>query len=327
MRFVVIGAGAIGGLVGGLLHRGGSQVALVARGAHLEALQRDGLRLLTPWQDSTESIPAYGHVGELDWSDDDVVLLAVKSDATAGVLAELAVVAGPDTPIICLQNGVANEPTAQRWFTRVYGSCVMCPATHLDPGVVEGHSGPVAGMFDVGAHPGGTDEITAAFSAAAEASHLQAVQRPDIRRWKYRKLLGNLGNAVNACFVPGEGADRLTALARAEGADVLAAAGIEVTSEAEDADRRDGVMRMVPREGSRRGGSSSWQSLARGTGAIEADYLNGEIVWQAAQIARTAPVNDALRRVALGFAARRAEPQTLEPDDLLARLDADRSSS
>src|SRR6185503_3463808 len=100
----------------------------------------------------------------------------------------------------------------------------------------------------------------------------------DASRWKYRKLIMNLGNALEALCGPAARAGRLADLVKAEGEACLAAAGIDVASEAEDQARRGDRLAMRPVGGERRGGGSSWQSLRRRHGSIEADYLNGEIV-------------------------------------------------
>ena len=79
MRYIVIGAGAIGGTIGGRLSVGGHEVVLVARGAHLDALRARGLSLATPDGTSTLDIPAVGGPGELGLREDDVLLLATKT--------------------------------------------------------------------------------------------------------------------------------------------------------------------------------------------------------------------------------------------------------
>ncbi|MCW2780228.1 MAG: Ketopantoate reductase [Marmoricola sp.] len=323
MRFVVYGAGAVGGVVGGLLHRAGHDVHLIARGAHLDKIRTDGLRLLAPGFESVEQIPASASPANLTWTADDVVLLAVKSDATAGVLSELARHALPDTPVVCLQNGVANEPAALRWFANVYGVCVLAPTEHLEPGVVAAKSGPVAAILDIGRFPGGVDETARRIAAAFESAGIISVPRPDIMRWKYRKLVMNLTNAIDAACAPGDDAQALRSRLRDEGEAVLAAAGITVATVEEDEVRRGDILK-VPAAGSDRpaqGGSSSYQSLARGTGSIESDWLNGEIV----RIARTqgadAPVNDLARRHANAMAAGHVAPRTLSASTILAELD------
>jgi 2-dehydropantoate 2-reductase len=141
-------------------------------------------------------------------------------------------------------------------------------------------------------------------------------------RWKNRKLVSNLGNAVNAACAPGEAADELLRLVRAEGEGVLAAAGYDVASTAEDRERRGDILQRYPREDRTRGGSSSWQSLARGTGAIEADYLNGEIVRIGRETGRPAPANELIRRLVVGMAKDRAEPQSSDAATVLSQLEA-----
>src|SRR4051812_12770569 len=116
MRYVVYGAGAVGGVVGGLLHRSGQDVALIARGAHLAAIQANGLRLASPDGETVEQVVAVGDPGEVDWRHDDVVLLAVKSDATQDAARALAATAPPSVAVVSLQNGVANESVLMRWF-------------------------------------------------------------------------------------------------------------------------------------------------------------------------------------------------------------------
>lgn len=320
MRFVVVGAGAVGGVVGGLLHRSGADVHLVARGPHLERIRAEGLRLLTSQGDTTEHVPASATVAEVDWRVDDVVLLAVKSDATAALLPELARAAPDSTPIVCVQNGVANEPAALRWFENVYGICVMAPTTHLSPGVVEAKCGPVAAILDVGRYPTGVDDVAVRVAEALSAAWMVSQPREQIMRMKYRKLLSNLGNAVDAAFVPGEEADAVARLVREEGTEVLTAAGIPFASVEEDRQRRGDLLQRYARAGSAAGGSSSWQSLSRGTGAIESDYLNGEIVRVAREIGSSAPANEAVRRIAVQLATDGAAPRSVDPAALLSQL-------
>src|SRR5690606_8009758 len=132
----------------------------------------------------------------------DVVLLAVKSQHTQAALESLQAAAPPSTPVVCLQNGVANERTALRHFARVYGVCVMRPAAHLEPGVVAAHSHPITAILDGGRYPTGTDATIEATCAALAASTFVSEPRPDIMRWKHRKLIMNLANAVEALCGP-----------------------------------------------------------------------------------------------------------------------------
>ena len=130
MRFVVYGAGAVGGVIGARLHQGGHDVALIARGSHLEAIRERGLRLDTPDGSAVLELPVAGHPAELDLGDDDVVLLAMKTQDTAAALTALAGCA-PGVPVVCVQNGVENERLALRAFERVYGVVVMLSLIHI----------------------------------------------------------------------------------------------------------------------------------------------------------------------------------------------------
>ena len=245
MRFVVVGAGAIGGAAGARLFQKGFDVTLVARGAHGEALRSGGLVIEAPDETITLPIPTETNPSRLRWTDDSVVLLAVKSQHTDEALTQLA--AAPfATPVVCMQNGVENERRVLRQFANTYGMCVMCPATQLRPGVVQVHSAPVTGLLDLGRYPEGMDETGQAIADAIDTTTFQSVARPDIMRWKYRKLLMNLANAVEALCGPEGRFSPLAKAAQREGKDVLAAAGIDVATPEEDRERRADFLRLDP---------------------------------------------------------------------------------
>jgi 2-dehydropantoate 2-reductase len=299
-RFIVVGAGAIGGVVGGRLHEAGHDVVLVARGAHLDAIRQDGLLVRSPAGDSRFRIRSAASVTEAAPSESDVVLLCVKGQDTVLVLDELAAL-GPETlPIVCLQNGVANEREALRRFGSVYGVTVMQPATHLEPGVVLQWSAPIPGLLDTGRWPGGVDDTAVELSSAFASAGFDSRAVPDVSRWKHAKLVMNLGNAADAAY--GRAGRDLAAEAREEGRTVLAVAGIDVASNEEDTERRGDLMTIGAIEGATRGGSSTWQSLARGT-SLEIDLLNGEIVMLGRLHGVPTPVNEALQRTVRTMAA------------------------
>jgi ketopantoate reductase len=91
MRFVIFGAGAVGGVVGARLHQAGCDVTLIARGAHYQSIKRDGLRLETPVERVVLEIPVVDDPAAVDWREDHIVLLAIKSQDTAPALAALAI--------------------------------------------------------------------------------------------------------------------------------------------------------------------------------------------------------------------------------------------
>jgi 2-dehydropantoate 2-reductase len=317
---IVFGAGAVGGLVGALMTEAGVDVVLVARGAHAEQMARHGLTVESA--DSTRSIDVevVTDVADARPGPGDTVLLAVKSQDTAAGLGSLRAAAPAGVVVACLQNGVSNEREALRLFADVYGICVICPATHLEPGVVEQNCSPLPGILDLGRYPAGTDERSAALAESISAAGFESLERPDIMAWKYRKLLLNLGNASDALLEPSAGR-RVHASAAAEGEACLAAAGIDVVSAAADAERREGRILLKPIAGRERAGGSSWQSLQRGVGSIESDHLNGEIVLLGRLHGVPTPVNALLQRLAADAARERREPRSMsgeEFDRLLA---------
>lgn len=321
MRFVVLGAGAVGGVIGGRLFEHGHEVVLIARGQHRDAIRGSGLRLEAPDSSVTLAIPVAADPGEVDFGPDDVVLLAVKSQDTATAVKALASAALPATPVLCVQNGVENERVALRSFAHVYGVCVMCPTTHLAPGVVQAHSTPVTGILDIGRHPFGLDETADTIAAALAAATFSSEAKPDIARWKYAKLLANLGNAIEAVCGPPARLGPVGRLAKEEGVAVLHACGIDFASDEEDAARRDGLLVQRPIGGQPRGGGSTWQSLTRAAGAVETDYLNGEIVMLGRLSGVPTPVNAALQHHANRMANARTPPGSVPEQELLHSIE------
>ena len=328
MRYIIIGAGAIGGAIGARLFESGHEVVLTARGAHLAALRERGLRFATPAGVSTLAIPAVAGPGELCLRADDALILAVKAQDSVAALDAWAWqpvtgggVAADSLPVLCAQNGVASERAALRRFRQVYGVCVWMPASHLEPGAIEAQGAPMTGLLPIGRYPAGADETARQVASDLAASRFVAPVSPDVMRFKYGKLLTNLGNAIEAVFGAGSTADAAAGLRRRaldEGRAVLAAAGVDHASREEQAALRGDQVKIEPVNGARRGGGSSWQSLTRGTGSIEADYLNGEIVLLGREHGVPTPVNELLQRLANQFAAERRAPGSITPDELAA---------
>ena len=318
MTYVVYGAGAVGGVIGGHLHLAGSPVTLVARGAHLEAIRSGGLVLDAGDGRHRIDAPATDTAAEVAWTDDTVVVLAVKSHQAAVALADLREHAPPSAAIVCATNGIATEAAALRLFARTYAVCVMLPSTHLEPGVVVAGCHPTAAILDIGRIPGGTDETTAAVAADLRAARIESVERDDIMAWKRRKLLMNLGNGVDASFAEGDDADELAERAQAEGEQVLTAARLAFVSADEDRERRGSILQRRP-DLERRGGST-WQSLARGTGDSEIDYLAGEIVLQGRLHGVPTPVNEAVAAATRRLAYSGGAPRSLDAASVLASL-------
>jgi len=326
-RYVIIGAGAVGGAIGGRLALAGCDVVLVARGAHLTALQDNGLRLRTPDEDVTLAVTAVSGPADLHLTGDDVLVLATKTQQAEAALVTWAdaPVAGGGTagerlPIFLALNGVTAEVLAQRYYRRVFGVCVWMPTVHLVPGEVIIRSTPKSGMLHLGRVPLSEDpadeRLLRATVADLEAANFDAPRPPDVMPWKYRKLISNIGNVFQALVARNGDWRPLAARAEAEARAVLDAAGIAYTSDEDEREARAAGFTMKPVPGVADPGGSTWQSLARGTGNVETDYLNGEIVAIAHRIGLSAPLNATLARLARQAAQEGAQPGTMSAAEL-----------
>ncbi|MGH3302658.1 MAG: ketopantoate reductase family protein [Streptosporangiaceae bacterium] len=330
MRYVILGAGAIGATIGGRLAEAGCDVALVGRGEHAAVVKRNGLVLAMPDRVSRLAIPMLT-VDELRLDAADVLILAVKSQDTAQLLNQLAA-AGVgdgasvgDIPVFCAQNGVANEDAALRCFSRVYGVCVNLPATHLEPGVIEAEGSPVSGVLQLGRYPAAPpDDLVHAVAADLGRSGLTSFVRADVMAWKRAKLLSNLINALQVLCIGAfqwraraDGAlGEVVARLRAEGSTCFAAAGWTVTDPAAY-QAEAGGFRILPVGGRPRSGGSTWQSVERGLPTVETDFLNGEVVRLGRLYGVPTPVNAAVQARMREITRRSLAPVSLEPADLL----------
>ncbi|PRC43579.1 2-dehydropantoate 2-reductase [Mycobacterium sp. ITM-2017-0098] len=333
---MVIGAGAVGGTVGGALARSGAAVLLVARGDHARALAERGLLLRTPDGAFQVPVSVAASAAEVRLTPDDVLVFATKTHQLDAALQdwvdqpvhdgdEVLGTAGELLPALTALNGVVAEEKALRFFSRVFGVCVWMPAAHVTPGEVIAKSWPVAGQFHVARWPATLttaedrellDEIAAAWTPAGILIQLPA----DVAPWKYNKLLSNLSNAVVALTGSDRDGDVAAAVTR-EGAQVLEAAGIEyVPFDVSKAARANGPTLREVAGAEKVVSNSTWQSLARNTGSIETDFLNGEIVRIAHSYGGDAPLNAALARLARDAAHSGRGPGELSEDELADRL-------
>ena len=296
MRVVVIGAGAIGAPIAARLFEHGVPVVLVARGMNFDVIARDGLTIATPEATQTSKLDVVNGISSLTLKPGDVVVLCVKSQDTAGALEELERVATPELPVFCAQNGMANERAVSQFFTNTYGVCVMSPASYLEPGRVEVFSSPVIGVLDVGCWPSGVDETALQLSKLLGGAGFASMATPEIETLKWGKLLSNILNALEVLCGPGAMSDDLAQRVRDEARLCLTAHGVDVARATSLAEERSRLVNYQPIGSIRRVGSSSWQSVLRGSGTVEADFLNGEIVDLGRRYGVETPVNELLRR-------------------------------
>lgn len=320
MRFVIYGAGAVGGTIGARLFQHGHEVLLIARGAHHDAIKATGLTFVTPIERVVIQIPVVSHPSEIEFSPDDVVILTMKSQHTWDALLSLRAAAGTDVPVICCQNGVANERMAIRLFERVYGMVVMLPANHFEPGVVECNSTSKSGVLDTGCYPKGKDALITAIAKAIDGSNCSSFVDEDVMRWKYKKLLRNLNNSLQALCEMNEATLPISSMLHAEALSVYEAAGINSAGDEEEKERRSDFVTMKPIGGKRRAGGSSWQSLMNGKGDIESDYMNGEIVLLGRMNGVATPANTVLQNLAMQAARENWEPGRMQAKAIMSQI-------
>ena len=217
MRITVFGAGAIGGyLAAKLAIAGSADLSIVARGAHLEAIKADGLRLVEGGKETVAQVNAAERAEELGVQ--DYVVLALKAHSLAPALDQIAPLLGKGTAVVTMQNGVpwwyfykaggalegtrldAVDPGGTIWQRigpeRVIGS-VVYPAVEVDaPGLIRHVEGT---RFSLGEPSGEKTERAAALAREMVKAGLQAPVREDIRSEIWVKLWGNLSfNPISA---------------------------------------------------------------------------------------------------------------------------------
>jgi 2-dehydropantoate 2-reductase len=314
VRYIIIGAGGIGGAIGGRLADAGHDVVLIARGANAAALREHGLRLALPDRVIVAQLPVFDSVTDLTLQPDDVLVLCVQSQDSAPLLAALAVMpvgtstAGRVLPLVCAQNGTSNEREALRLFAHVHGIEMVLSASRFEPGRVAAEGWPVSGVLEIGRYPNGSDETDHQIAADLGASGFIIDVRDDVMAWKRTKLLNNLRNALQAmCGLDLNAEDEaIVATVRSQAIDearaCFAAAGQSILSPAEwDARNSGELMGRRPVEGAERAGGSTWQSLTRGATAVETDYLNGEIVLLGRLHGIPTPANENIQQMMWDF--------------------------
>ncbi len=245
MRFVVMGAGAIGGVLGGRLAEHGHDVVLVARGRIATRSRptacssaRPTTRCGCPSRSPTTRRPTLG----------PTTSCCSRSRARTRRAALDALADGPpDLAVVCLQNGVDNERQALRRtpaLRRAGDAARHAPRARRRRGVVGARQrDPRCRRL-----PHGVDDVAEAISPRSRPRR-SARSRTRVMRFKWAKLLMNLGNALEAAVGPIGRRQRPHAAARAEGEAVLAAAGVDCASTEEDAARRGDLLSLRPIDG------------------------------------------------------------------------------
>jgi 2-dehydropantoate 2-reductase len=213
MRVCVYGAGAIGGHLAVRLARGGAEVSVLARGAHLAAIQRDGLTVLTSQGGLNARLRASDDPHAL--GPQDAVLVTVKAPALPAIAAGIGPLLKPDTPVAFVMNGIPwfyfhglggplegrrlprIDPGEALWRVvgpeRAIAGVVYAASAVIAPGVVELEN-PNSRLV-LGEPDGHASQRVQAIAAHVAGGGMKATVSTAIRDEIWNKLLGNLGNA------------------------------------------------------------------------------------------------------------------------------------
>lgn len=338
---MILGAGAIGAAIGGLLNRAGSQVVCVARPAVAEALRR-GIVLDEHGERATVTADAVTALSELTCQAGDVAVITTKSQASEEVVKELSRAYDETLPVVCLQNGVRNEVIAAQRFRTVYAGLVFFSAVQLEPALI---TLPQGRTVAVGCYPDGLDDRARDFCADLNRAGLEAQCSPHVMAMKWGKLIANLNNATTT--ITGYWLERAMADAemralmlevREEGLRVSDAAGIAVEPPAGEPSairirEMTAKLRNPPKPAKlakledagdpaeqERTYSSMWQDLYLGRKQNEAEFLNGEIIALGKKLAIPTPYNSTLLEVVNRMFAESLKPGIYSPSELHALL-------
>ena len=216
MKICIFGAGAIGGYMGVKLAQVGADVSLVARGAHLEAMQKNGLRLIEEESDITVPVKASENPEDLGFQ--DYLIITLKAHSVSSIVDKVKPLVNEKTTIVSGVNGIpwwyfhktcgefegtklaSVDPGELQWNSfgpdKVLG-CVVYPAAEvLEPGVIKHIEG---NRFSLGEPDGSKSERALKLSNALIAAGLKAPVRPRLRDEIWIKLWGNLSfNPISA---------------------------------------------------------------------------------------------------------------------------------
>ncbi|KND59586.1 2-dehydropantoate 2-reductase [Candidatus Burkholderia verschuerenii] len=282
MKVAVMGAGAVGCYYGGMLARAGHEVVLIARAQHVEAIERDGLRLDTQTFDEQVRLSASTEASAVHGA--KLILVCVKSTDTDSAAQAIAPYLAADTLVLSLQNGVENAVRLRELLPQEVAAAVVYVASEMaGPGHIRHH-----GRGELVIEPSSaSEEIAKTLRDAGVPTEIS----DNVRGALWSKLVLNCAyNALSALsqmpygkLVQGEGVthamrdvvDECMAVAKAE--------GVTMPGDVDAAVRR--IAETMPNQF-----SSTAQDMARGKRS-EIDHLNGLIVRRGEALGVPTPAN------------------------------------
>jgi len=293
MRVAIYGAGALGCYFGARLQKAGHDVYYVARGPHLEAMQKDGLRVEIPSGDfRLDKVHAVASIAEAGPA--DVVFFAVKNYDVVQASADLAAAIHPEAAIVTVQNGVSAQPLLAKQFgrDRILPAVVRMPADIKEPGVIRVPADLAVAEFVFGTYDGTEDARAQALFEACTDAGIGTELSGDIWRTLWEKFI------PLSAFSAMTGVSRLDlgALRETQASREMLLALVEETAAVARADHS-----TVPQEAAKTafdfmmgmpGGihASMLDDLLRGR-RLELEWLSGEVVRRGKSLGISTPAH------------------------------------
>jgi 2-dehydropantoate 2-reductase len=328
MQFLVYGAGAVGSVLGGMLSLHHHDVCLVGREAHVDAINRDGLRIKSNTAEYLAHPTACAKILPEIAGKTECLLLAVKLQDLAAALGIVGREVDAKTPVLCIQNGVGAEQAASARFSGVYAGVVRMTCSMVQPGHASFQTG---GRLLVGKYPRGSDTLARSLAAAITEAGFDAVAAKDIMSDKWLKLAVNVQSVFHAVI---DARDHDTNEFQAlkvgileETRRVFKAAKIKARS----CDGRDpSIEEMIetlrkPRTRRTEHGvkvrNSVWQDLYLKRRAIEADFIHGPVIALGGQHGVATPYNRAALEIVTRCHRDGLGPESVRLSEVLAAVE------
>ena len=207
MKYAIIGAGGTGGTLGFYLTEAGKDVTLIARGYHLEAMQKQGLTMRQLWDGKEETIPVKACRMEEYTEQPDVILVCVKGYSLTDLIPDIRRIAGPETVVLPILNIYGTGGRLQKEFPdlTVPDGCIYVSAAIEEPGVILRHGRILRVVFGART-PSEETESMRAIARDMLSENLEVILSPDIRRdamvkFSYVSPIGTAGLYYNATAV------------------------------------------------------------------------------------------------------------------------------
>jgi len=303
-------------------------VLLIARKPLVDAVLGDGLRLKSATAEHVAHPRAAVSLARADVGEQACVLLAVKAHDVPGAVESLTAAVASDTPVVCLQNGVAAEEVAARRFTRVYGGVVRMTCSMVKPGHASFRS---LGRVVVGLHPSGPDPVARSLAKALAEAGFDAIASRSIAPDKWLKVAVNTQSAfhtvIDARDHDANEFSELNVAILEETRRVLKAAKLRAAScDGKDPSIEEMIAELRRPKARRvehgvKVHNSLWQDLYLKRARIESEFIHGPLIALGKSHRVATPYNHAALDVARRCHQDGAGPERLRLADVLTVVD------